>query len=305
MTKLDCVRHTDKTPLWRYHVVALLTACVWSTTFVSTKVLILAGLSPENIFFYRFFIAYVLILFIARDRLFAKSAKDELLLFFAGLTGGSLYFFTENTALRFTYATNVSILISTTPLLTIALSALIYRQKLSKNMIGGSLLALAGVVLVVLNGDTSFHVAPVGDILTIIAALCWAVYSILMKVLIKRGYSTLFITRKVFFYGLLTIAPYIPFSSHGLDLHLLYRPEVYGNLLFLGVLASFVCFAVWNRVIKAIGPDKASNYIYFNPIGTIITAVIFLHEPLSVMAIIGAAITIIGVIIAEKSGSKQ
>lgn len=287
--------------IWRFHIIALCTAMIWSTTFVSTKVLLIAGMTPENIFFYRFFIAYVLIIFIAHDRLFAKNLKDEFMLFLAGLSGGSLYFLTENAALRFTYATNVSILISVTPLITIILNSLFFHQKLSRSMLGGASLALTGVTMVVLNGNASFKIAPIGDILTLIAAFFWAVYSVILKYLGRREYSPLFITRKVFFYGLVGIAPYLPFSGSGMHLDLLSRPEVYGNLLFLGVFASMICFLAWNKVVEVIGPDKASNYIYLNPIGTIITAVIFLKEPLSWVAVTGAAITIAGVVIAEKS----
>lgn len=286
---------------WKFHLVALITGLIWSTTFVSTKILLISGLSPDIIFFYRFLIAYILILTIAHNRLFADNAKDEFMLFLAGLTGGSLYFFTENTALRFTYATNVSILISATPLLTIALTSIFFHQKFNKAMTAGSVLALAGVVMVVLNGETSFQVAPIGDILTLVAALCWATYSVILKYLGKKGYSTLFITRKVFFYGVVSIAVFLPFSGHGLSIHALTQPEVYGNLLFLSIIASFACFISWNKVVEVIGPDKASNYIYLSPLGTITTAVIVLDEPLSWMAITGAAITIAGVVIAEKS----
>jgi len=287
-------------PTWQYHIVALITAVIWSTTFVSTKTLLNHGLTPENIFLYRFLLAYSGILTVARKKLFADSWKDEFLLFLAGLTGGSLYFITENTALRFTYASNVSILISTTPLFTMAISAMVFRQKLKKSMFFGSVIALAGVALVVFNGNASFHLAPIGDILVIIAAICWASYSVILKYLGNRHYPTLFVTRKVFFYGVASMALYYPFSGCGLNLSLLSDPVVCSNILFLGIVASLICFAAFNRVVEVIGPDKASNYIYLSPLGTITTAVIFLHEPVTWMAVTGAVITIIGVIIVEK-----
>lgn len=285
----------------KYHLVALVTAIIWSTTFVSTKTLLNHGLTPENIFLYRFAIAYLGLLAFSRNRMFANSRKDEFLLFIAGLTGGSLYFITENTALEYTYASNVSILITTTPLFTLAISAMVFRHKLKKSMFLGSVIALGGVVLVVLNGTTSVNIAPVGDMLTIFAAVCWAAYSVIMKYLGDRDYPTLFMTRKVFFYGLVSILFYIPFSDFSLDLRTLTHSAVYGNILFLGVIASLVCFAVFNRVVEVIGPDKASNYIYLSPLGTMTTAVLFLNEPVTWTAVLGAAITIAGVVIVEKT----
>lgn len=286
--------------MWKYHILALVTALIWSTTFVSTKVLLNEGMTPETIFVTRFAIAYLLIICIFHSKLMADSLKDEALLCLAGLTGGSLYFLTENTALKFTYASNVSILISAIPLLTIALSAWVFRQKFHKSMLFGSLLALSGVALVVFNGNATFKVAPIGDLLTLAAAMCWASYSVVLKYLGNHSYSTLFITRKVFFYGLVSMLLYLPFSGVEYDFHLLSKPEVYGNILFLGVVASFGCFIVWNRIVEELGPDKANNYIYISPLGTITTAIIFLHEPITWMALIGAAITICGVVIVER-----
>lgn len=285
---------------WRWHLVAVFTAAVWSTTFVSTKILLNHGLSPENIFIYRFVIAYLGIVLFAGKRLFADNVKDELLFLLAGVTGGSLYFVTENTALRFTYASNVSILISATPLFTMAISAIVFRHRIRGQMLVGALIALVGVSMVVFNGDPRFRMSPKGDFLTLTAAFCWAAYSVILKYLGQKDYPILFTTRKVFFYGLASMLLFMPFSPVSFYFGLLTEPVVYWNILFLGVMASLVCFALFNRVVDEIGPDKASNYIYLNPIGTIITAVIFLHEPLSWMAVTGAIVTITGVVIVEK-----
>ena len=97
-----------------YHLLAIATAGIWGTTFVATKTLLLAGLTPAEIFIYRFSLAYLCIIFIAGRQVFAKSWLDEIKMIAAGLTGGSVYFTTENTALEFTQASNVGILISIT-----------------------------------------------------------------------------------------------------------------------------------------------------------------------------------------------
>ena len=89
-----------------YHLVAFLTVAIWGTTFVSTKVLMLNGLSPAQIFTMRFSIAYVLMLAFNHRRIFADSWKDEAKMMLLGITGGSLYFFSENEAMNFTTTTN-------------------------------------------------------------------------------------------------------------------------------------------------------------------------------------------------------
>ena len=89
-----------------FHLLAAITILIWGTTFVSTKILINNGLSPTDIMFYRFIIAYICIWFIAPKRLFANHWKDEAIFILLGLTGGSLYFVAENTALSFTLASS-------------------------------------------------------------------------------------------------------------------------------------------------------------------------------------------------------
>lgn len=283
-----------------FHVAAILTVVVWGTTFVSTKVLINHGLTPTEIFTYRFLMAYAGIWFFAPKKLFAGSVKDELLMAAAGLTGGSLYFLTENTALETTLASNVSMLVCTAPLWTALLSRLIYpKDKVGSNLWTGMLIALPGVALVVFNGSFILQINPVGDILALTGALSWAFYSIIMRNLSGR-YPTMFITRKVFFYGLVTLIPFLLLPGAKFHPQALAAPAVWGNLLFLGLVASLACFAVWNKTLKEIGVVKASNYIYLNPAVTMLTAVIFLHEPVTWAALAGLVLIIGGLWVAEK-----
>ncbi len=250
---------------------------VWGTTFVSTKVLIQNGLSPTEIFTYRFVLAYVVICFFSPRKLWSDSWRDEALMAAVGLTGGSLYFITENTALETTLASNVSFLVCSAPVWTALLSRVFTprEERFGSGLWLGTLAAMAGSALVIFNGSFVLDLNPVGDALSIAAALSWAVYSILMRGLGRR-YSTMFITRKVFFYGLVTLAPFLLLPGADYNPAALAVPAVWGNLLFLGLVASFVCFAVWNRVLKEIGVVASSNYIYLNPVFTMAAAVMVL-----------------------------
>lgn len=283
-----------------YHLFAILTVAIWGLTFIATKVLINHGLSPQEIFFYRFLIAYVGIWAISPRRLFTNGLKDELWLVAGGIFGGSLYFFTENTALGITQASNVSFIICTAPLLTTFLSLLFYKsEKATKGLIYGSLLALVGVSLVVFNGSVVLKISPIGDLLTLLAAFSWAFYSLIIKKMAGR-YSTLFITRKIFFYGVLTILP--AFLLHPLRPNpaILLQPSVLFNLVFLALLASLVCYVLWNIVLKQLGTVRASNYIYLNPLVTMTASAIILHERITPIALIGAFCILCGVYLAER-----
>lgn len=280
---------------YTYHLVAIVVVAIWGLTFISTKVLIGHGLSPQEIFLLRFLMAYVGIWFISPRKLFADNWKDELWLLLGGITGGSFYFLTENMALEITLATNVAFIVCTAPLLTTILSLLIYKkEKATRGLIGGSLLALVGVALVVYNGSFVLKISPLGDFLTLLAALSWAFYSLIMKKMANR-YRTTFITRKIFFYGVLTILPAFLFRPWQSEFSLLLEPSVLFNLLFLGVLASLACFVVWNMVLKQLGTVRASNYIYLNPLFTLVGSAVFLGEQLTIVALMGAVLILGGV----------
>lgn len=285
-----------------YHCLTAITVIIWGVTFVSTKVLINKGLPSVEIFFYRFLLAYFCILFISwkRIRIWADNYKDEFLLFLCGLSGGSLYFIAENTALEITMASNVSLLISTAPIFTILLSFLIDKTPIRRNTFIGSIIALLGVALVVFNGNFVFKINPLGDMLTIFAAIMWAVYCLILKRLSRR-YDTLFITRKVFFYGILSLCLYFVLYPLKIKTELLLQPVVYLNLLFLGLIASMLCYIMWNYAVKKLGATRTTNYIYIVPLITILTSMIILNEPITIMSLAGALCIIGGVYTAEKT----
>lgn len=284
----------------RYHLLALLACIVWGTTFVSTKVLINHGLTPGSIFFYRFVLAYAAIWAVAPRRLRADSVRDELLFAAAGVSGGSLYFLLENSALELTLASNVSLIISTTPLLTALVIRFCMRggEHISRRFVWGSLVALLGVACVVFNGRFILRLNPLGDTLTLLASLMWAFYGLAVKQLDAR-YPVLFITRKVFFYGLLTILPLFAVRPLECSMELLTTPVVALNLLFLGLVASMLCYIIWNVAVKHLGAVRASNYIYINPLVTLLTASLVLSEQITPVALLGGACILLGVYLAN------
>lgn len=283
----------------RYNLLALLTVGVWGITFVSTKILLSDGLTPTWIFITRFALAYICVLILYHKKLWSNSVKDELCMVAMGLTGGSFYFITENSALRLTFASNVSLIICTAPILTMFLNSIIYKNKVGVKAAVGSGLAISGVTIVVLNGSLKFGLNPYGDLLTFLAALSWASYCMLLKFMNTR-YSNLMITRKVFFYGCLSALIYsifepFPELSSGYVIS-----RVIFNLLFLSLIASFLCYIIWNKAVQVLGPNKTSNYIYFTPLITVIASTIILNEPISCWLIIGATVIIVGVYMSSK-----
>ena len=324
-----------------YHVTAFIVVAIWGSTFVFTKLLLLAGLTPAQIFTLRFIIAYVLLLgwtvyrewkkgnhishpssFASRlssftSHLFCKSWRDELLMVALGVTGGSLYFLTENSSMNYTTTTNTSLIVSLSPLVATFLISLFYQsQRLNRVQIVGTLMAALGVVIVVLNGHFVLHLSPLGDSLAFGAALCWGFYSLLMIPAGQR-YDTAFITRKVFFYGLLSMIPYYMLrpeetwiftssvfnffsSSETTSIFQFFNSPILLNLLFLGCVASMGCFLAWNWVLKKLGAVVATNYVYFNPVTTILFAWAILSEQITLWFLLGTVLILVGMYLADR-----
>jgi len=262
-------------------------------------------MQPHEIFVLRFILAYICLWIYSivaggDKQVWAASVSDEWQMAVLGITGGSLYFLTENMALTYSLANNVSFIVCTTPLITTLLALLFFRDvKATRNIIIGAVLALFGMALVIFNGHFILKLNPLGDFLALGAALCWSVYSLEMKKISDR-YSALFLTRKVFFWGLITILPWFILHPWQFDLHGLLRPAVAGNLIFLGIIASFACYVLWAVAIHRIGAIKTSNYVYINPLSTVVASWLVLSEPMTPVAWLGAVLILLGVGLSNK-----
>ena len=297
-----------KRSLFWFHMGALLTVMAWGVSFVSTKVLLVNGLSPVEAYVYRFTLAYLMVLLICHRKFRSNSLRDELLFLTCGVCGGSIYFIAENMALEYTLVSNVSLITTLSPLLaTLMLGALYKSERPTAGVIGGSLIAFLGVGFVIFNSSlessTAIEINPFGDLLALGAAVTFAIYSLVLRRL-NALYSTLYITRKTFFYGVLTALPFLALEPELASPKILLELPVWFNLLFLGVFASLIAFLLWAESIKRLGTVTASNYLYFQPVVTLIASAFILHEQVTIVGYTGCALILFGVWLSDYLGRR-
>ena len=303
-------RRTSSATNLMVNVAGIVTITMWGLSFISSKVLLENSMGPVEIYLYRFILAYLVILFISHKRMRAESLYDEFMFALCGLTAGSIYFIAENTALEYTLVQNVSLLTSLSPLLTALLVGFIYtNEKPGKGMIFGSVIAFAGVACVILNSSSSLEVHPLGDILSLAAAFSWAIYSLILRRL-SANYDTWFMTRKTFFYGIITAIPFLAFSPPLENpIELLQIPEVVLNLLFLGLGASLIAYVLWSVTIKYLGAVKANNFMYFQAVVTLIASHFILGEEITLVGVLGCILIIgglwVGDFLTQRMSQKQ
>lgn len=292
--------HKNNTANLLSHIGAILTVAIWGGSFVSTKVLLDNDMNPAEIYIYRFILAYIIVLLMSHRRLWANTPRDEMLFALCGVTGGSIYFLAENSALEYTLTTNVSLLTSTSPLITSLLIGFIYRsERPSRGMVIGSIIAFIGVGCVIFNSSFNLQIRPLGDILSILAAFSWTIYSLILRRL-NVTYDLWFITRKTFFYGIITALPFFFNEPLNNPLVLFSKPAVFGNLLFLGIFASMIAYYFWAKIIKQVGAIKANNYMYLQSIFTLAISAVVIHERISAVGIFGCGMILGGLWLGER-----
>lgn len=281
-----------------WSILGIVVVGIWGLTFISLKV---AGeyFTPPQVMFVRCVIAYISLLIIYPKIHKPESFKQELVYFFAGLFGTTLYITLVNTAYEHTQVVNVSVLSSTSPIFIALLAPLFFKDaKLRPIVFLGFAVATIGTILVATNGDFSFEVSFLGDFIALGTAISWALYSNILK-LNKTKYPQLYTTRRVFFYGILCVIPIMLVQGDRLPIEALAKPSVLLNMLFLGLVAYTFCHVGWGLVVRHIGAVKAGNFMYLTPVITMIFSSIFLNETVSLVMIAGTIFILLGVSISD------
>lgn len=285
------------------HLGAFATVTAWGCSFISTKVLMVdAALTPVEVYIYRFVVAYLLLLAWTCRHILAENWRDEIRFLVCGMCAGSLYFITENYALKNTTTANVSLLASTSPILTTVLVSVIYKARLKREVVIGSLIAFAGVACIIFSSGAGLEIHPTGDILALCASLSWAIYTIVVKRLMPI-YNSFFITRKLFFYGVLTAIPLLCIQHEPLHLNALFstaHPEYLLNFLFLVLMCSVGAYLIWNEAMKILGPVTSNNYIYLQPLVTMVVGYFVFDEKITFLGYLGCFLILGGLIVADK-----
>ncbi len=270
---------------------------IWGSTFVFSKIM-LEAYSPVQIVTVRFTLAYLMLL-VLRPKLLKLSLKENICYLLMGISGVSFYFIAENYALSYTYASNVSILVTFTTVITAVLSHLLGMEKITRWTVIGSAVAFLGVILVVLNGSFVLKLRPVGDILSLAAAVSWAVYSVL-NIRYGAGHDQILSTRRIIFFGLVTLIPVFLIEGKGFDPAPLASFDMLGSLFVLAFFGSGLCYLMWNEAFRCLGSVVTNSFVYIEPFVTILTAYLILGEKITPLAFLGSLMIISGVIISER-----
>lgn len=293
----------DSKKTWIFGMLAFAVVFFWGITFVSFTVT-LRYFTPAQIMFLRCVIAYISLWVIHPKAHKSEGWLMELKLLAAGASGTTLYIVLSNTALTKTATSNVSVLSSLSPIFTALLAPLFIRNaKILKRVMIGFVIAFVGAFLVTTGGNFSMQLSFLGDGLAVCSAVSWAVYSLVLKK-IDSQYSQMYITRRIFLYGIITVIPVLLIQGNPIDVTAFGKPIVILNLLFLGLVAYTCCHVGWALVIKNMGSVWTSQFTYLTPIVTMIASAIILGDKISIYMIMGTVLILGGVMVSDGKFSR-
>ena len=258
-------------------------------------------IGPEAITFYRLLLAVLLMSTLVavpawrnRSVLWAHLGQFAILGFLAMCLFQSLSYLAAETIT----ATNLAIFTALTPLLTVALSAVLLRDAPTVGMVGGGILSLVGLAYLVSAGDPAAlarNGVHLGDPLMFLAALIYALYGVLLKrwdlpvASWQSTYMQAICALTIMFPAFLaTPAPMRSLNAETLPL-----------IAYAGGLASVVLPFLWVRGVQILGPNRCAVFMNLLPVFTAVGAITLLGEPVRFYHVIGGSVALAGVVCAE------
>ena len=289
---------------YKYRLLAFSAIFFWGISLLSTRILLDSGFTPNNITFFRFLIAGSVIFFFRKNKQKTKiEKKDRKYFYLTALGGVTLFYYFENTGLKFTTVSNTALITATIPLFTLLIAFFLLRKKMVWQNLIGIPLGLGGTFILFYKDILESGVHLKGDIFVFGSVIMWIIYCFIYKKIMNK-YDTMFITSRIFLYGMIFLIPFMLFEYKSfLQIHL--NINVVLHMLFLAVFCSYLGYYFWNVAIKHIGIKSISNLILLIPIVSISCGIIFLDEPFTINLIISTVLIMLGAYLTSISDEKN
>ncbi len=225
------------------------------------------------------------------------------LLFFLGVSGGSIFSAGQYIGLQYTTALNVSVLNSLTPVFILVTGALIFRDRLTAAQIGGILISFAGVLVIVskLSVETIANLNfNIGDIIIVANMAIMAIYSSYLRLAPKMHWPSF-----IFIVAAVSTVSALPFAiweyAAGPRFHETWF--VFFTVIYVAIFPSLISYAAWTRGVELIGPNRAGPFLHLTPLYSALLASVFLGEQLRAFHVLGFALILSGVFLASRQPS--
>ncbi len=283
-------------------IIALsVTVFIWASTFTVIKIG-LERITPLNLSFVRsilatFFLLGWLLLKGNRQEI-ARALKFHLgYIIGLGVVGVALFNIFQNIGIGLTSSGIASLLVASNPVFILILGASFLGEKITKSKAAGIVLGFVGIIIVTFLGKNMALLLRSGsfwgNILALLSAVCWAVYSVMNKSALKR-YSPLILTALAYVFGSLILF-FFCFTFEDVSLIFQWSLSSWLILLYLGILASGVTFYLWNYALSIMEASRVSVFIFLIPVLAILLGKVILNETITGFTFLGTALVLSGI----------
>lgn len=287
---------------------AFFAVIVWGASFVATKVA-LHYTSPDAVVWLRFSMGVVILgLSVLVGRKFFWPDKRDWLYFAAlGFLGITFHQWLQSTGLVTSRATTTGWIVSTIPVFMAMLGWFMLKENLLWLQWTGILLSAFGVLLVVTQGDLSLLASgkfgTVGDLLILVSAPNWAVFSVLSQRGLRKYPATLMMFYVMVFGWF--FSSIIFFAKGGLGQIGAIPWDGWTGIAFLGIFCSGLAYIFWYDALQSLSVAQTGAFLYLEPVVTVIVAALILGERLYPATLLGGGLILVGVWMVNRIKSKQ
>jgi drug/metabolite transporter (DMT)-like permease len=277
---------------------ALFAVIVWGASFIATKIA-LKEISPLTIVWLRFLMGVVIlgIAVILRKQFTLPDKKEWAYFALLGFLGITFHQGLQSNGLKTSEASTTAWIVSTTPVFMALLGWFILKEGLGWVKTSGILIAFIGVLLVISKGNLSLvsigRFGAPGDILILISAVNWAVFSALSRRGLKSHPASLMMFYVMSFGWLFTSLLFIP--SHGFTEISDLTFNGWMGIAFLGILCSGLAYIAWYDALKVLTTAQTGVFLYIEPLVAVVVAFFILGEAITPASLLGGAVILFGV----------
>lgn len=289
---------------WLGSIYLTIAASIWGGMYVVVKVVV-AIIPPLELVWMRYLVAIITLLLISiiKKLSWRIYKRDLFLLIIIGIVGNTISIVTQEIGTSLSSAQMGAIITSATPAFMVIFARILLKERLT--LIKGISVSLAtiGVLLIIGNREIDMSYS-IGGISLLIAALTWALMSVLLK-RVPKNYSPIVVTAYSILVSIILLTPFVLGRLDELNVSKMSQPTIWGGVLYLGIISTALAFILWNRGLQLLNASSGGLFFFFQPLVGTFLGWLLLGERLGGTFWIGAFLIIGGVLIAirgEKEG---
>ncbi|MCG7336123.1 DMT family transporter [Sporosarcina sp. ACRSM] len=281
---------------WIGSLFLILASSIWGGMYVVVKVVV-AVIPPLELVWMRYLIALVALVIIGlvTRQNWRIQRRHFGIIIAISLIGYVISIVTQETGTMLSTAQMGAIITSTTPAFMVLFASLILKERLTLKKAISVSLATLGVITIVGIDDINMS-SMLGGVSLTIAALTWALMSVLIK-RVPSDYSQIVVTTYATFIAFIVLTPFVIPRLPQIALNDLMDPTIWGGLLYLGIISTSIAFLLWNRGLQMLNASSGGIFFFFQPVVGTLLGWAILGETISITFWTGSILILLGVLI--------